>query len=91
MARTCAVRRVELRRRGASELYVLLTARHLDIFVSRKANLMRNLSSVYEVCSNSTRIGIVVFVFATRIDVFVHVLATRDTSCKWLRLLSWLQ
>jgi len=23
--------------------------------------------------------------------MFVHVLATHDTSCKWLRLLSWLQ
>jgi len=27
---------------------------------------------------------------ATSLDMFVHVLATHDTSCKWLRLLSWL-
>jgi len=30
-------------------------------------------------------------VFATSLDMSVHVLATHDTSCKWLRLLSWLQ
>ena len=30
-------------------------------------------------------------VFASSLDVFVHVVATHDTSCKWLRLLSWLQ
>ena len=29
-------------------------------------------------------------VFATSLGMFVHVLATHDTSCKWLRLLSWL-
>jgi len=29
-------------------------------------------------------------VFATSLDIFVHVLATHDTSCKWLRLLCWL-
>jgi len=27
-------------------------------------------------------------VFANSLDMFVHVLATHDTSCKWLRLLS---
>jgi len=30
-------------------------------------------------------------VFATSLGMFVHVLATHDTSCKWLRSLSWLQ
>ena len=30
-------------------------------------------------------------VFAIGLDTFVHVLVTRDTSYKWLRLLSWLQ
>ena len=30
-------------------------------------------------------------VFATSLDMFAHVLATHGTSCKWLRLLSWLQ
>ena len=29
-------------------------------------------------------------VFVTSLDIVVHVLATHDTSCKWLRLLSWL-
>jgi len=29
-------------------------------------------------------------VFATSLDMSVHVLATHDTSCKWLRLHSWL-
>ena len=29
-------------------------------------------------------------VFATSLDMFVHVLATHDTSCKWLHLLCWL-
>ena len=52
--------------------------------------------TVYEVCSNSIRIGIVVVVlwgdlFATSLDMSVHILATHNTSCKWLRLLSWLQ
>jgi hypothetical protein len=28
--------------------------------------------------------------FATSLDMFVHVLATHDTSCKWLCLLRWL-
>ena len=30
-------------------------------------------------------------VFAASLDMFVHVIATHDTNCKWLRLLSWLQ
>ena len=49
---------------------------------------------VYEVCSNSILIGIVVVVHwvgcvSTSLDIFVHVLATHDTSCKWLRLINW--
>jgi len=48
----------------------------------------------YKVCSNSVWIGVVVVVpwcdvFATSLDMFVHILATHDTR-KWLRLLSWL-
>jgi len=51
---------------------------------------------VYEVFSNSIRNGIVVVVqwwdvFVTGLDMFIHVSATHDTSCKLLRLLSWLQ
>jgi len=50
---------------------------------------------VYIVCSKSIRIGIVVVVHwvgcvCNHSDMFVHVLATHDTSCIWLLLFSWL-
>jgi len=79
--------------------HVLAQRDHLQVMNVSK--LLRRISGlwlvcIYEVCSNSIRIGIVVVVhwwdvFATSLDMFVHVLATHDTSCKWLRLLSWLQ
>ena len=49
----------------------------------------------YVVCSKSFRIRIVVVVrwvdcVCNSLDMLAHALATHDTICKWLRLLSWL-
>jgi len=57
---------------------------------------IKAFTKIYEVCSNSKRIGIAVVVHwvgcvCMCLDMFVRVLATHDTSCKWLRLFSWLQ
>ena len=80
-------RREFLSRKKKSVLVVLCRRRHNKIatkhtytrFVQKVSGLeMQRLFTGWDV-------------FATSLDMFVHVLATHDTSFKWLRLLSWVQ